>query len=649
MAALAQAPAPDPIGFGPATLAAYNDLIARTWQHAAPFAEERVERELAAAVGQALSGLRVLQVSGVRLDASAPPALAASPPAPQQTLHVSLPGDPGGWSLRMDAIVGGTLPINLAGIRTSVSAQLAVVVEATAIRVQQPLDFDLADPVSPSIAGAGLPQLSFHLALHSQDALFQQLLPQLTQLLRPVVRAALLVGSAYAQQQLGLFVNGGLPPGRQWGRGGPGVAPPTGAPDLEPICEDIHASILADHMPFGNVYPALFDTPGAGGSVVGYSGWGDSALWTGVFLGTSAYRHDLTGRTDGERAMREMVRYYDIQTRVTAPSTGLLARAAMPAASPLSAPMLRSTQSSWVQTVDGVAYVATGNTSRDAYTGTMFGLAQSFHRVPALRPHIVPIVDRMLAYLEGSGWMIYQAPLQANVGPNGPGLVMSFALAPLQVCTFSTIGAVMDPARWLPLKRRVVDMLEFTWFNSWFSSHEVHAGYYGFHLAHVNTLNAVELETDPRLYRGYLKNLRVLREPLAHHQNAAFEAVHGIAVPTEAGRMAPMVRSELEQASGRPRRGFPNTVSQDPTIQTTTYTTNLPNQPGPPGQAPQSGTRSIEVAVYPVPIAKRPNHPYIWSSNPFRLDGAGNPREQHPGMQMLFPYWIARSHGLLGP
>jgi hypothetical protein len=648
MAALSQAPNPDPVRFEAASLTAFNDLIARNWPHIVPLVDEMAKLELNKAIGNALGGIRIVGLSGVTLDIAEPPALDATMPAPQQTIDIHVPRSPGTWSLKLDATIGGTIPIRVGGLTTTVTIQLAVEATAADVRVVQPFDMDLSDPLVPVITGAGAPSVSFQLLLDSPDPLLSQILPQVTSLLRPVVQVGLVAASHYARQQVVGFLQTGLPPGRLWGRGGPALVASTATADLAVASEDMLSELQANHMPFGNMYPAFFDTPHTGGSVHSYRHWGDSALWTGVTLGTMSYRQDLTGRTDASAKMREMVKYYDIQTRMTAPLTGLLSRTAIPASSPHAQPLLAESVS-WVAAVDGVQYVGLGNTSRDSYTGTMFGLGQAYHRVPALRTEIATIVNRMMGYLESYGWVVYQAPGQKNVGPNGPGISVPFAQSPLQVHNFTTIAHMIDPTAWGPLRQRVRELTELCWFNAWVSAHEVHWGYYGFSLGHINTLSAVELETEPYHYRGLLKNLAVMRETVGHHQNAAFDAVAGIAVPTRAAQMGTMVKDELGLLVERPRRGFRVTNSQDPSILWTTYVTSIPNQTGSPGQPVQTGARSTDAAIYPVPIPKRPSTSYVWSSSPFELDGNVDPREQQPGLDLLFPFWISQSHGLFAP
>ena len=111
--------------------------------------------------------------------------------------------------------------------------------------------------------------------------------------------------------------------------------------------------------------------------------------------------------------------------------------------------------------------------------------------------------------------------------------------------------------------------------------------------------------------------------------------------------MSQVIEEELGQWTLRPRRGFRATNSQDPTIASVTYTPTLPNHTGSPTSGFNTGPRPQDVAVYPVPILKRPSTAYLWSSSPFDLDGNVDPHEQHPGIDLMYPYWLSRSHNIL--
>ena len=75
--------------------------------------------------------------------------------------------------------------------------------------------------------------------------------------------------------------------------------------------------------------------------------------------------------------------------------------------------------------------------------------------------------------------------------------------------------------------------------------------------------------------------------------------------------------------------------SLDPSIARATYSS--PTLPGGP----------IEVAVYPIPIEKRPPTDFLWQRSPFELDGGCDPRQQYPGVDLLLPYWAARASGMI--
>src|SRR5206468_3043495 len=114
-----------------------------------------------------------------------------------------------------------------------------------------------------------------------------------------------------------------------------------------------------------------------------------------------------------------------------------------------------------------------------------------------------------------------------------------------------------------------------------------------------------------------------------------FDVVYGMAVPQAAALQGALVKAELDIWTTRPRRGFFLANSQDPTVAKVVYnngTTLVTSQPH-------------WVSVYPLPIDKRVYGDFIWQTDPFQLDGGqANPKEQQPGVDMVLPYWVARSY-----
>lgn len=647
LAALAVSAQTDPYRLEPAALAAYDAALARNWPHVVPLARAVVDQELRAAVGKALGGLSILSVQNVTIDIAAPPALIASAPAARQTADLLVPAAPGAWAISMTVEAGGTIPFTIAGFTTGIGIRVALEARVTDIRVSQPFELLLTGPGAPKPLAVGTPTIDLKIALVSQDPILSTIAGTLTRILDPVVRVALIAGSVVVQRQVGVVLSQ-VPNGHAFGRGGPPVQALAAPAPLEPFALGISDEIQRNMTPNGQLFPTIFDTPVQGGNVVGWRHFGDSALWTGAYLACESFRYDLTGDPAALAAATRAVRGIDLSANVVpAPAEGLLARCAAEVGTPLATMIATHGGSQFLGSVRGVPHIGEGFTSRDSYTGTFLGLGQAWHRLPSLRGALAPIVTRLLAYLERNDWAVDQAPGQVNVGLGGPGISVTFIQSPAGMLNLANIGRVVDPVRFARLHADCAPLASMIWFNTWTSSQEIHEGYYKFSLEHMHTLSLLELDADPARYRSYLQNLAMLHDAIGHHQNPWFESVFGMATPGAAPASGPEIQSMLERFTLRPRRGFTIYNSLDPSIQKTTITSTLPSATGGPNSGYQTAPRTQEVAVYPVPIERRPSCAFIFSSSPFDLDGWADPYEQHPGIDFLLPYWISRNHGLI--
>ena len=143
--------------------------------------------------------------------------------------------------------------------------------------------------------------------------------------------------------------------------------------------------------------------------------------------------------------------------------------------------------------------------------------------------------------------------------------------------------------------------------------------------------------------------MRVLRNTVGSHDNAWFDVIAAIGDPSQIQTLTPRVQNGLDRWTLRPRRGFRSTNSTDPTIPNTTITTSQATASLSPGTSGTFGTttRTKTVAVYPVPIEKRPATDFLWQRSPFDLDSSVPPTHQEPGHDMILTYWLGRSHGLI--
>jgi hypothetical protein len=621
-----------PVALETAALERWNALLARSWPEVRRLIlEPRLEQALRAQVAGASSGsLSALGVRGLALDLAAPPGFEGSGAAPGLALAVHVPAGGAAWRASFTADVAYTTTASVAGIPIRAGFSADVAVDVHDVRLIQSLALDVSNPARPIVASAGTPQVSLAVDLTSRDPLVAQVLGALGRVLDSAIRLSIDQGAQQVRRQVTGSIVGPFTP---WGLGAAPAAAVPGAAPLEPLAVAISDDIQRDHTPWGMVLAAVFDRPGYGnGTVTSYAGHGDSAIWTGHYLAGEAYRHDATGDPRALAAARRTLAAFLDNLEVAIPGGGLLSRSVIPTASPhYSAGAVRLAADAYTGTVRGQPWGGEGDISRDQYLGAFLGATTTYLRVPSLRPEAREMVSRMVDYLDGQGWNAYwvSRPQLSRASPlsQSPGVVLSFI----------TAARLVDPARYGALHERYKEVSGVLWLAAWGSSREVHESYYKYNLGHAQVVLLGSADADPARYRDYVRDLEVLRDVVGHHDNAWFDAVAGMTVPAAAPLMGPRVRNALERWALRDRRAFTARNSQDPAIARVPYTVH----------SAVRGTWTEDVALLPVPIERRPETDFLWQRTPFKLDGAGDPRVQSPGVDLVLPYWAARAYGMV--
>ena len=85
----------------------------------------------------------------------------------------------------------------------------------------------------------------------------------------------------------------------------------------------ISRHIRESHTPFGLLFDAVYTAPGSR-ERMGYMGYGDSALWTGMLLAADAYRYAVTRSPEALASATRSLQAIDRLSRVS--GDGLLAR-----------------------------------------------------------------------------------------------------------------------------------------------------------------------------------------------------------------------------------------------------------------------------------------------------------------------------------
>ncbi|MHC4391929.1 MAG: hypothetical protein ACYS22_11525 [Planctomycetota bacterium] len=620
--------------FSDPALRGWSELLRRAWPAfqlvIGPPLEQAIRTQLTGLT--ASNGAVVTSIRTLTLDIGAAPGLSSPDPS---SVSLDVPAAPGAWGVTATLDVQVPIQTQVLGIPISTVIAGDLTAEIRNLRFVSDVVFDLTDPANPKPVGAVSPRVTFQLVLSSNTPLIQGLTGTLTQVLDPVIRAGLAVGGIYIQQQLtGMLQGVG---GQTWGLGGPGIQPVQNPVNLEALALQVSDEIVATHTPFGTVVDAVFDQPTYGsGNVVRYGGYGDSAIWTGHYLMAEALRFDVTGdpraRAAAEKVFEGLRKSIDVSAY-----DGQLSRCVIP----VSSPQITSIQNGLdysVGLVDGIAYGCEGNISRDQYLGCVMGMVQSFLRVPSLRDRARVLINRMIDYLNRNEWIAYQ---HDGVTP-ARGL---FAQTPHVVWAMIKAANLVDPNRWGGLHAQYRGLSEIGWFTAWASNFEVHSSYYKFNLGHATAVIQASCETDPTLYRDYVRTLETTRDAVGHHMNGWFDSVYAFLVPARAQIFGPVVESELQHWALRSRRRQPVDLTNDPAIIAVPYTSSLLSTNSVAGAT--SGAQTIQVALHPIPIEKRGYTDFVWQRGPFGLTGHGNPTHQTPGVDLVLPYWLGRSYGFL--
>ena len=618
-----------PLGFDPAAFVTWNALFARSWPVIRQqILDPRLEAELRSQLAGLSSGLiKVQNVRNVVIDTAAPLALEGSGSGSAITFGLHLPGAPGAWHFAFTVDVGATFSTRIAGVPISAVLTLDVEADILQARVDEVVVLDASNPSRPVISSVGSPQVALTLSLRSANPLLSQIVTPLSRILDPVVRAALASGALFGQKQVVQTLS--QLPTVPYGLGGPPVAAVPTAPTLSALADLISSEIQLYHMPFDTVVPAHFDQPGYGnGQLVGHHDFGDSTIWTGHYVMAEALRYDLTGDPRALAGADRGLHGLETCLDVAGQGGGLLSRCVVPLSSP-DINAIAGGGDYFVGSVNGVPTGSIGDISRDQYLGVFMACIECYLRVPTLRTRAHDMLVRMVDYLDGHDWNAYKVNSteisRASPMAQTPGFIFQ-ALA---------CANAVDPARYGARFAAVANIPSVLWFIEWTSSREVMDSYFKFNLGHAELTICVATETDPARYREFVKKTEILRDAIGHHQNAWFDAVYGMTVPAAAAGMGPQVEAELQHWALRPRREFSIQNSTDPSVAQARYTNPLFSQ------------AFAVIAATPLPIEKRCPTDFLWQRGPFDLDGGGDPRNQPAGVDLVLPYWTARSFGMI--
>ncbi|HEY6400752.1 MAG TPA: hypothetical protein VI479_05055, partial [Blastocatellia bacterium] len=201
----------------------------------------------------------------------------------------------------------------------------------------------------------------------------------------------------------------------------------------------ISNNIQQRHLPFGTILDPIFASP-VSDQITGYTRAADSLIWTGHYLAAESFRYRVTGSPEAFDNVRRAIASIRALNDIT--GTSLMARCLIPVDS-IYAPGIIAEESHhgiYRKFLDGREYYWLGNTSRDQYSGAMFGLGVAYDMVEnaEIRSQISSLVTRMLDFLIAHGWNV--------VMPTGS-ISATFLTNPDQRLSFLIVGRRVNSSR----------------------------------------------------------------------------------------------------------------------------------------------------------------------------------------------------------
>jgi uncharacterized protein (TIGR03437 family) len=370
----------------------------------------------------------------------------------------------------------------------------------------------------------------------------------------------------------------------------------------------IDANIQAIHLPFGTILDPIFPSP-TSTQIIGYTRCGDSAIWTGHYLAAESFRYAVTQSPAALANVQSALAGLKALTDVT--GTNLLARCMFYSSSQYAAGMDSEEAANGIYTNGPWTWV--GNTSRDQYSGAIFGLAVAYDLVsdPGVKSSAADLITRLVRFLSGNNWSV--------VMPNGSSST-SFLVRPDQMLAFVQVGRHVNPSQFSTYYDELRILLGPTVAVPVGVDVLTNDSYFKFNLDYINLYSLVRLEGSfaQNIYGGAYD---ILRNPTASHQNAFFDTIDRALEGANNSARDKEIVNLLDQWLLRPRR--------DPTV-------NLN------GAVQVCGSSACQ----PIAVPLRPPDEFLWQESPFQLSGGGDSRVETAGVDYILPYWMARYYGV---
>jgi hypothetical protein len=379
----------------------------------------------------------------------------------------------------------------------------------------------------------------------------------------------------------------------------------------------ISNNIQQRHLPYGTILDPIFASSGSD-QIVGYTRAADSLIWTGHYLASESFRYRVTGSPEALENVRKAIASIRALNDIT--GTGLMARCLIPVDS-IYAPGIITEEAHhgiYRNFLNGREYYWLANTSRDQYSGAMFGLGVAYDMVEnaGIRSEISLLVTRMLDFLIANNWFV--------VMPDGS-IGATFITNPDQRLSFLVVGRRVNSSRFGSIyeSERLLNIAT-VGTAIYYDLLDDHSSYFKFNLDTINLYNLIRLEGNVIFRSSYTQVYNVLRRTTDDHGNAHFNMIDR-ALKGADSRRDTETRDLLQQWLQRPRRDFYRDWRGDP-------------------RYPACGD---DRTCNPIAVGDRVNTDFLWQRSPFLLFGGGAGAIETAGIDYILPYWMARYYGVI--
>ena len=366
------------------------------------------------------------------------------------------------------------------------------------------------------------------------------------------------------------------------------------------------------HLPYGTILDPVF-AASTSDEIVNYTRCGDSAIWTGHYLAAEAYRYAVTHSAEALSNVHDGIQ--GIESLLDVTGTDLLARCRFPANSPYAASIRGEESHNGIYTDADSGDQWVGNTSRDQYSGVLFGLSAAYDLVHEadVQNSAEGLITRLVDFLRNNDWNVRMPDGSAST---------SFLIRPDQQLAFLTIAAHVNPERFASAPELNNPVLSATVPVPIGTEVLSDDSYFKFNLDAINLFGLIRLDTSAS-HGIYEEAFSLLWKHVDDHENAFFNMINRALYPADTSHdLRTMLL--LENWLARPER--------NPWVDL---------------RGVVASCNQSDQACNPVPVPQRPTTDFLWQRNPFQLEGGGEGTVESAGIDYLLPYWMARYYAVL--